>query len=153
MWQLSVPWWELVLRAFFVYIIVFLIFRLIGKKQLGEMSPFDFVLLLIVSESVSNSLGADENSITGGLILAFTLISLSSVIDFLAFKSKRFEKIVEGQPQFIIKNGKICEDVQRKEKITQEEINTLLRENDIREIKDVRFGVLETNGKITMIKK
>jgi uncharacterized membrane protein YcaP (DUF421 family) len=84
---MNVPWWEMVFRAAIIYAGVFLLFRFIGKKQLGELSPFDFVLMVIVSESVSNGLGANENSLTGGLISAATLLTISLLIDIATAKS------------------------------------------------------------------
>src|SRR4051812_20281814 len=122
MWQISSSIFEIIVRAICIYSAVFIIFRFIGKKQLGQMSPFDFVLLLIISESVSNGLGGEEHSIGGAVISAFTLIGMSSLIDYLTFRFKKVEAWVEGEPQFIIKNGSICEEIRVKEKITFEEI-------------------------------
>lgn len=153
MWQLETSWWEIIARGFFVYAVVFLLFRLMGKKQLGEMSPFDLVLLLIVSESVSPALTRDEKSLTGGAIAAATLLSISWLIDYLAFRSKKIEHWVEGTAQVVIDNGRLNQRLLNKEKITHDEIQEVLRTHHIDDIRDVRYGVLETNGKISIIKK
>ena len=83
MWEMTNPWWELVLRAVIVYFFVFVLLRVIGKKQIGEFSPFDFVLLLIISEAVSNGLISDEYSVTGALVLAATLVAVNFCVDYL----------------------------------------------------------------------
>ena len=153
MWDLQSSVGELVFRALAIYVFVFVLFRLIGKKQLGEMSPFDFVLLLIISESVSNALSGGDESLAAGFILAFSLLGFSYVIDALAFKSKRFEKIMDGSPAILIDHGKINEKVQRKEQITYAEILESVHKSGLEKIEDVKFGILETNGKISIIEK
>jgi uncharacterized membrane protein YcaP (DUF421 family) len=152
MFEMHYPWWEFIIRAVAVFIVVFLLFRLIGKKQLGEMGPFDFVLLLIVSESVSGALIGKDDSLFGGWISATTLIGLSYLIDLLVFRSRRIERFVEGEPQLIIKDGHAIREVLNRAKITSRELKTALREKDIAEISEVKFAILETNGNITAIK-
>ena len=97
MFTLTHPWWEILLRALLIFTFLHVLFRLLGKKQLGEMNPLDFVLLLIVSEAVSAGLIADEYSVTGAFISATTLIGVSFVLDKLISKSKKLEEIVEGK--------------------------------------------------------
>ena len=144
---------EIMFRAFSIYAGLFILFRLVGKKQLGEMSPFDLVLVLIISESVSNSLGAEENSIAGGLLSAATLIGLSYLMDFFAYKSKRFEKLADGEVRVIIKDGVINKHACRRERITKSELEEALRELKIERIEDVRIGYIETNGQVTAFTK
>lgn len=151
MWTLTLPVGELILRAVVIYIGVFLLFRLVGKKQLGEMSPFDFVLVVIVSEAVSNGLLGDEHSITGGLILASTLVALNYGVDFISFKSKKMEKIIDGEAQLLVSQGKVRQSVMDREKITLEELMSSVRRDGIEKLEDVRFAILETNGKISII--
>lgn len=151
MFTLEYPWWEIIVRAVSVFIFVFLLFRIIGKKQLGEMSPFDFVLLLIVSESVNGALIGQDSSLVGGWISATTLIGLSYLIDTLVFKSRKIEKLVEGEPVFVIKNGQVIQKALDEAKITSRELLKSLRENNIENVSDVKFAVLETNGNITAI--
>lgn len=152
MLELTTPWWEIVTRAIVIYLGLMVFFRVFGKKQLGEMSPMDLVLLLIVSESVSTGLNAEEKSIAGGLLSALSLITLSYGIDFLAFKSSKMEKIFEGEPHILIAKGKIREEIRKKFKITYDEIQESLREHEVGDVKQIDYAVLETNGKITVIK-
>lgn len=151
MWEMTNPWWELVLRAVIVYFFVFGLLRVIGKKQIGEFSPFDFVLLLIISEAVSNGLISDEYSVTGALVLAATLVAVNFCVDYLAYKFRKVEQIVEGEPRVIIQNGQILEKVRTSEGITQSELEAALREHGLKSFSDVLLGVLETNGKISIV--
>lgn len=153
MWQIETSIPQIIIRALVVYVVVFVLFRLIGKKPLGQYSPFDLVLLLIVSEGVSNGLTGDEKSLTGALITGATLLGLARLIDFGAYKSRRFEKLVDGASCIIVENGKILEDVRRSEGITMEELMSALRQYEVENVADLKYAILETNGKITVIKK
>ncbi len=153
MWKLDGSIFEIVVRAFIIYAGLFILFRLVGKKQLGEMAPFDFVLVLIISESVSNALGAGENSITGGLISASTLILVNYIVDFFSYKSKSFEKLMDGEFKILIRDGKMDAKVCKSEKITKSELEEALRQLEIEKIEDVKIGFLETNGKISAFRK
>lgn len=153
MWSLSVPWWEIVLRSAIIYVGLMIAFRAMGKKQLGQMSPFDFILLLIISEGVSNGLTGQDPSLIGSLLSACTLIGLSYAADYISFKSRKIEKILEGEPHVIVFNGQVREQIRRKYKVTLDEIKESLREHEIEKIEDVHLAVLETNGRITAIKK
>jgi len=152
MWSLQSSVGELIFRAIAIYVFVFVIFRIMGKKQLGELSPFDFVLLLIVSESVSNGLTGGDQSLTAALVCSVTLLGFSYLIDALAFKNKKFEKLMDGSPLILIKHGKVDKKIQRKEQITEAEIIATLHREGLEHLEEVKFGILETNGTISIIK-
>src|SRR5690349_8234916 len=101
MWNLSAPWWEFVLRGLIVYGAVLVLLRLSGKRQIGQLTPFDLVLLLVLSNAVQNAMNAGDNSVTAGLILAVTLVGANAALGFLTWRSRRLEKLVEGRPQFL----------------------------------------------------
>ncbi|MBC7740705.1 MAG: DUF421 domain-containing protein [Bdellovibrionaceae bacterium] len=107
MWDLSTPRWEIVLRALIVYIFVFTFFRLVGRKQLGETSPFDLVLLIIISESVGKGFYSGDQSLSAAVISCPTLIIVGYLVDWLAFKSKKIQKILDGEAQKLISNGRV----------------------------------------------
>jgi uncharacterized membrane protein YcaP (DUF421 family) len=153
MWSMNLPFFEVVLRAIAIYTALFILFRLAGKKQIGEMSPFDLILLLIISESVSNSLGADDNSVTTGIVSASSLVGLSFIMDRLAFRSKKIEGFLEGEPQLIIANGKVRTDLMQKEKITDGELKEALRAHGLDRMEQIQYAVLEANGQISVIPK
>jgi uncharacterized membrane protein YcaP (DUF421 family) len=113
MFDMSVPWWELILRAVVIYIFLILLLRVSGKRQIGELSPFDLVLLLILSNGVENSMNGGDESLVGGIILATTLIVINYGVGLISYKNKRVEKFIEGRPLVLIHEGKVFEDVMK----------------------------------------
>lgn len=152
MWELSLPWWEFVLRATIIYVMLLVLLRVGGKKQIGEMSPIDLVLLLILSETVQNSMNAGDQSITGGAILATTLVLLSNLTDRLIFRSKKVERIIEGVPKLLIHNGRILQKNMDEEKVTHGDLMESLRKSGVIDSSKVHYAFLETDGKISVIK-
>lgn len=150
MWNLSLPWWEFVLRGIIVYVFLLVLLQTTGKRQVGQLAPFDLVLLLVLSNAVQNSMNGGDNSITAGLVLSVTLVGLNGLIGWLTWKSKRIEAMVEGRPQVIIHNGVVYQDVIDKARLTHHEIEAALRAAGCSSIADVQFAVLENNGQITV---
>ena len=109
MWSLSLPWWEFVLRALIVYFFLLVILRVTGKRQTGQLAPFDLVLLLVLSNAVQNSMNGGDNSVLGGIISAATLIALHYCVAYLTFKSRTLEAWIEGTPRTLIHNGVLNE--------------------------------------------
>ena len=150
MWQLSVPWWELVLRGVVVYAFLILILRVTGKRQVGQLAPFDLVLLLVLANAVQNSMNAGDNSLLAGLIIATTLVGLNYAVGVATFKSKKFEAVIEGRPQVLIHNGLLFEDVMARAQLTHHELNAALRQAACASVHDVHSAILENNGTITV---
>ena len=150
MLELTVPWWELVFRALVVYLLLILLLRLSGKRQIGELSPFDLVLLLIISNAVENSMNGGDDSLLSGIILATTLIVANYVMGFISYKSKKLEKFIEGRPQVLIHEGKIFDEVMKESKLTRLELDTTLRQMGYFDLKEVKLAILENNGKVTV---
>lgn len=153
MFELDTPWTELVLRGTMVYLALFILLRFLGKKHLGEMTPFDLLLLLIISEAVEGALLNGDKSITGGLVVVITLLVLAAIMNWLSFKSRKAEKIIEGIPKVIIRDGHPIDHVMQSERITINQLMESCREQGILKIADVGIGLVETNGKISIIKK
>lgn len=151
MLNMSVPWWELILRSAVVYSALIVILRVSGKRQVGQLAPFDLVLLLVLSNAVQNSMNGGDNSLVGGLISALTLIMLNYTVGFATFKSKRLEAIIEGRPVILIHNGRVLEDVLATTQVTHHELDAALRQNGYACIDDVQRAILENNGSITVI--
>src|SRR5215469_18293912 len=105
MLNLGLPWWEFVLRGAIVYVFLLVILRVTGKRNTGQLAPFDLVLLLVLSNAVQNSMNGGDNSLVGGLISAATLIALHYGVGYAIFKNKTLEAVVEGRPQVVIHNG------------------------------------------------
>ena len=150
MFEMSVPWWEFVVRGVVVYGFLVILLRLTGKRQIGQLSPFDLVLLLIISNAVQNSMNAGDNSLIGGLISAASLVAINYVLGLVTFKSAKLEAIIEGRPQILIHNGEVFEDVMLDAKLTQQELDSTLRQLGYFDLKDVKLAILENNGKVTV---
>jgi len=150
MWQLTVPWFELVLRAVIVYVFLLVLLRFTGKRQVGQLSPFDLILLLVLSNAVQNAMNGGDNSLSAGIILAAVLVLLNSLVGLITYKSKRLEALVEGRPEVLIHNGKLFADVMQRERLTHHELNAALRAAGCASIEEVHYAILENNGHITV---
>ena len=153
MWTLTTPVYELLLRGTCIYFFMFIIMKIWGKKHLGEMAAFDFILLLFISEAVQNSLVDDDKSIWGGIIIIVTFLFWNSLINKLTFKYKKLEKLLDGEPQVVIKNGVVNTALLRKEKITDQELFEALRQEGVDDLHKVKKGTLETNGHLSVIQQ
>jgi uncharacterized membrane protein YcaP (DUF421 family) len=153
MWTLSVPWWQFVLRAIIVYAFLTITLRLTGKRQIGQLAPFDLVLLLMLSNAVQNAMNAGDNSITGGIILCLTLVILNALVSLMTYKSKQLEYLIEGRPEIIIHNGILDEKKLKKMKMTHHELHSALRKNGCLSVDDVKVAVLENNGELNVVRK
>ena len=153
MFHFDVPWWELVIRSIAVYAFLILILRISGKRQIGQMAPFDLVLLLILSNGVQNSMSGGDNSLVGGLLIATVLVGINYVIGYATYKSKKIEAFIEGRPQIIISKGILYQDVMDKCQITQHELDAALRESGCENVNKVHLAILEINGVISVIPK
>ncbi|APV49052.1 DUF421 domain-containing protein [Betaproteobacteria bacterium GR16-43] len=150
MFNLSVPWWELVVRALAVYLFLLLALRLTGKRQVGQLAPFDLVLLLVLSNAVQNSMNAGDNSLGGGLISAATLVALNYGIGAMTYRSRSVEKFVEGVPQVLIHNGKLNRAVMKSAQLTHAELESALRLQGCDGIENCMTAILENNGAISV---
>jgi uncharacterized membrane protein YcaP (DUF421 family) len=148
-----VPWWELVVRGAVVYGFLLALLRVTGKRQVGQLAPFDLVLLLVLSNAVQNSMNAGDNSLVGGLISATTLVLLNWLVGLATFRSKRVEALVEGRPQVLIHNGKVFEEVMRSSQVTHHELNAALRQAGCTCAEEVRAAILENNGSISVVSR
>jgi len=151
MWNMAVPWWELIVRGIVVYLFLLALLRITGKRQVGQLAPFDLVLLLVLANAVQNSMNAGDNSLIGGLITATTLIGLNFLVSLVTHRNKKLEAIVEGRPQILIHNGKLFEEVMAKAQLTHHELNAALRRSGCTSVAEVHSAILENNGAISVV--
>jgi uncharacterized membrane protein YcaP (DUF421 family) len=144
---------ELVFRASVVYFVLFCLFRFIGKKHVGQLSPFDLVVLLIISETVNASLIGNDNSLVGGLVSAATLILLVQGVGYLSWRSKKFERLIEGHPKILVRHGHVKGSVMGEQQITRSELTEALRMEGCACLTKVRSAVLENDGSISIIQR
>ena len=153
MWALSLPWWEFIVRGIIVYAFLLILIRITGKRQVGQLAPFDLVLLLVLSNAVQNAMNGGDNSIGGGLISAVTLVLLNYLIGMATYRSKTLEAIIEGRPDVLIHNGVLFPAVMKRAKLTHHELNAALRQSGCVCVEEVHTAVLENNGAISVVPK
>jgi uncharacterized membrane protein YcaP (DUF421 family) len=153
MFTMSVPLWEIIVRSAVVYAFLLVILRITGKRQVGQLAPFDLVLLLVLSNSVQNSMNGGDNSLVGGLVSAATLIAFNYAIGFATFRSKKLEAIIEGRPEVLVHNGRLYEDVMAKSQLTHHELDAALRQAGCASLHDCHSAILENNGTISVVQK
>lgn len=141
---------ELVARGAIVYVALFILLRVVGKRHVGDLAPFDLVVLLILSECVQNALVGDEKSITGGLVVVSTLLAFSMATGVLAWRCKRLERFLDGRPRILVRNGKVDNRMLAREQITRSELLEALRKEGYTSLKSIRFAVLENDGAISI---
>jgi uncharacterized membrane protein YcaP (DUF421 family) len=143
---------EIIFRTGVVYMVVLLGVRLSGKREVGQMTPFDLTLLLLISNSVQNAMTGPDNSLVGGITAALVLLLLNYLIAELSGTNRRFRKLVEGQPTLLVHKGQIVSAHMAKERVSMDELERALREHGISSYHDVALAVLEVDGSISCLK-
>lgn len=143
---------EIVLRTTVIYAVVLIGVRLSGKREVGQMTPFDLTLLLLISNAVQNAMVGPDSSLLGGVIAAGTLLVLNYGIAEVSGVNRRFRKLVQGQPSLLVHDGKIIESHMAKEHVSMDELQRALREHGIASYHEVALAVLEVDGSISCLK-
>jgi uncharacterized membrane protein YcaP (DUF421 family) len=149
-WKLSLPWWEFAARGLIVYVFLMVLLRITGRRQVGQLAPFDLVLLLVLSNALQNSMNGGDNSVTGGVLSAITLVGVNWLVGYVAFRSKRLARVIEGRPQVLVHNGHVYRDIMERERLTQSELEAAVRRAGCASLDDVHFAILENNGQISV---
>jgi len=152
MFDLEISPWELLARAALIYIALLLMVRLSGKRTVGQFTPFDLLVVMLLSESVSNSLSGGDESLVGGLVVAATLMALNTAFAVASARSRRVEKVTEGTPVLVGRDGVVFEQVLRRERVGIGEFEKALREADC-ELAEVKCAFLETDGSFSILKR
>ena len=149
MFALTPDLWQVVLRTAIVYILVLAGLRLAGKREMGELASFDFVMILLLANAVQNAMTGPNTTIMGGIVAAATLLVINYSVSALVHRYPRLRRIILGQRTTLIEQGIAQLDTLEREHIDQEEIMTAAREHDILKISDIRTAWLEVDGNIT----
>ena len=152
MWNFTESLIEIILRTAVVYLVVLVGLRLTGKREVGQMTPFDLALLLLISNAVQNAMTGPDTRVTGGIVAAVTLLLMNAAVTQIVWKNRKARKIIEGTPTLLIRHGKIIEEHLAKEKIPADSLTQALREHGIASISDVSVAVLEIDGSISVLK-
>ena len=150
MLDLSLPWWEFIVRVVAVYATLLLMVRLSGKRSIGQFTPFDLLVMLLLSETVSNSLSGGDQSLVGGLIAAGALILLNGLVGLLTAWSRRAERLIEGEAVLLGRNGQIYEHMLKRHRLSRNDVDRALREADCR-LQDMRCLFLEADGGLSVM--
>ena len=153
MFVLSVPVLEKVLRPWLVYIFLVVGLRLAGKRELAQLNTFDLIVLLTLSNTVQNAIIGDDNSVTGGLIGATSLLAINYLVVRFVFRRTKLDRFLEGKPTPLIENGRLLHKNLQRELITESELEAVAHKQGFRSLKDVERAILETGGSIAFIGK
>ena len=143
----------LVLRAAVVYTFLLAVLRLAGRRELAQMTSFDLVLLLVISNAVQNSINAGDNSLAGGLVSAVTLVALNWLVGWAVYRWPRLERLVQGRPVVIASDGKLHLPAMRRELLTLAELRSALRKQGIMRVTDCKQVVLEPDGTLSAVRR
>ena len=152
MWIFNQTLLEVALRTTIIYVVVLIGLRLTGKREVGQMTPFDLVLLLLIANSVQNAMTGPDTSVTGGVMAAVTLLGINAVVSRLAWRHKKLRRWVEGTPTLLIHSGKILNEHLAKENVTPDSLRQALREHGVTDVAQVKLAVLEIDGSISVLK-
>lgn len=144
---------EIILRALAVYTFILLALRLLGKKELSQLSVADLVLIMLVSNAVQNAMVGADVSLLGGIIAAGVLFLVDYIIKEISYRNHKIKYLIEGEALLLVYKGKIQEHNLQREKITLTELNAVIREHGVASIEDVELCMLETDGNISVISK
>lgn len=150
---LSVSPWELIIRGTAMYWFLFLIFRVIIRRDIGAVGIADILILVIVADASQNAMAGEYKTISDGMILVATLIGWNVALDWLSYLSPTFRRLAEPSPMLLIKEGRMLRRNMRRELITDEELWSKLRQNGIKSLDEVKEAYIESDGQISVIKK
>jgi len=152
LWIPDVPVAEKLLRSVVVYSFLLASFRVLGKRQLGQMTPFDLVVLLVISNVVQNALIGNDNSLGGGLVGAATILGLNSLVAWVTFRSKPARRVVEHVPTILVRHGRILWANLERERLSLSEFHAALRREGIVTVHGLRYVLLEQDGHLSVIR-
>jgi uncharacterized membrane protein YcaP (DUF421 family) len=144
---------DIVLRTGIVYLALLVGIRLTGKRQVGQMTPFDLLLLLLLSNAVQNAMTGPDTSVPGGLIAAATLFAVNGGVAWVSRRNKGAAKLVEGTPTLLVRHGQVMDEHLRREGFTREDLLRALREHGVGDIGSVRTAILEVDGSVSVLRE
>jgi uncharacterized membrane protein YcaP (DUF421 family) len=151
MLTLAIPAWNIVLRTAVVYLLILLGLRLSGKREIGQMTVFDLVVLLLLANAVQNAMVGPDTSLTGGVLAAAVLLALNTGVARLRLRWTRLRRIIEGSPTLLVLHGELIPEHLRREGLDQETLEAALREHGVADLGDVEMAVLEIDGSISVV--
>ena len=144
---------DIVLRGIVIYFFIYVLTRVIGRRELGSLEPFDLILLIMLGDAVQQGLTQDDYSITGAVIAVSTIAALQVATSWLSFRFPRLRPVLDGEPIVVVESGKPIERNLKRERLTIEEVMEEARQQQIGKLDEIQWAVLETTGQISFVKK
>lgn len=144
---------EIIVRTAIVYLFLIVVMRISGKREVGQMSILELIVVLLISDAVQNSMVGDNTTLWAGPVAVLTLLGLDYAFNLLTLRSKRLRHVIEGEPRLLIRDGKLLHKAIREEKVELDEVRRAIRAHGVSGIEDVQLAVLETDGTISVIPK
>jgi uncharacterized membrane protein YcaP (DUF421 family) len=142
---------EIIARTAIVYLFLVVVLRISGKRQVGQLSILELIVILVISDAVQNSMVGENTTIWGGLVAVVTLLTLDLALSRFAERSRRVRRAVEGEPRLLIRDGKLLERALHDEGVSPDDVRVAIRHNGLERVEEVRLAVLETDGSISVI--
>ena len=142
---------EVTARTAIVYAFLIVVLRISGKREVGQMSILELIVILLISDAVQNSMVGTNSTLWGGLVAVLTLLILDYSLKLLTIRSRRVRRMIEGEPRLLVRDGRLLTKALREEKVEAEEVRAAARAQGVARIEDVRLAVLETDGSISVI--
>jgi uncharacterized membrane protein YcaP (DUF421 family) len=144
---------DLVLRSVVIFFFVFALTRVLGRRELSSLEPFDVILLVVIGDLVQQGITQNDDSVTGTLVVLSTIGLLTTAVSYVNFRVRRLRPLLEGEPLVLVKDGRVIEPHLKRERITIDDLTAQARMQNIAALNDVRWAVLETSGEISFISK
>ncbi|MBY6035343.1 DUF421 domain-containing protein [Fictibacillus nanhaiensis] len=145
--------YTIIFRTLFIYFLIVIVFRMMGKREIGKLSVIDFVVSIMIAELAVISIEDPKIPMLNSIISIIVLLGIQLLLAIVSLKSRKMRELVDGKPSVIINEGKVDEEEMKKQRYNFDDLLTQLRENNIRSLNEVEFGILETTGKLSVIKK
>ena len=144
---------DIAIRSAVIFFFIYVLMRIIGRRELSSLEPFDLILLVVLGDSVQQAVTQDDYSVTGAFIVVSTIALLQVFVSYLNFKVPFLRPVIDGEPIVIVQDGKVIEGNARRERLTLEDIAEAARMQQIASLEDVQWAVLETSGELSFIEK
>lgn len=144
---------DIVARAAIMFVLLYVLLRLMGKRELGQLTPFELVVMIVLGDLIQQGVTHNDFSLTGALLAISTFAFLAILMSWLTYVSPRAEKLLDGEPRVIICDGVLIKDNLRRDRMTQGEVESEMRLAGIAQMDQVAWAILEPQGKISFIKK
>lgn len=144
---------DIVLRATVIFFALYLLVRLMGKRELGQMTPFELIVLIVIGDLIQQGVTQNDFSLTGAIIAISTIALLALAMSWASYLWPTAERLLEGQPRVIIRDGELLTDNMRRDRLTRAEVEAEMRLAGIGHMEDVAWAILETQGKISFIQR